>query len=81
MVGRVGLAAADVDDLVFGEGQGGGVGPAPQHQRVIVFSLIHKPHLLLLLLLMLLLLHAVLLLPYQTILLLREEEVRLHYAV
>ena len=36
MVGRIGCAAADVDDLVFGESERRGIGPAAQHQRVVV---------------------------------------------
>ena len=36
MVGRIARAAADVDDLVFGEGKRRGIGAAPQHQSVIV---------------------------------------------
>ena len=36
MVGGIGGPAADMDDLVFGEGQGRGVGAPPEDERVVV---------------------------------------------
>ena len=36
MVGRIGRPPADVDDLVFGEGERRGIGAPPEHQGVIV---------------------------------------------